>query len=65
MATPDELKSMPRANCSSYDYRYSRAYFDKSQRKKIPLDRSVFTFEGHEVVETLIRCQFSPLETTG
>ena len=28
-------------------------------------DDSVFTFKGHSVYQTLIRCQFSPLETTG
>ena len=25
----------------------------------------MFTFKGHQVYSTLIRCQFSPLETTG
>ena len=25
----------------------------------------MYTFAGHEVLNTLIRCQFSPIETTG
>lgn len=28
-------------------------------------DHSLFTFKGHSVYSTLIRCQFSPLATTG
>jgi DDB1- and CUL4-associated factor 11 len=30
-----------------------------------PKDCSVMTYRGHEVLRTLIRCHFSPLETTG
>ena len=35
------------------------------RQQKHYADRSVFTFKGHQVYSTLIRCQFSPLETTG
>jgi WD repeat-containing protein 23 len=28
-------------------------------------DKSLFTFRGHQVLKTLIRCYFSPAETTG
>jgi hypothetical protein len=30
-----------------------------------PLDCSVMTYRGHAVLQTLIRCHFSPAETTG
>ena len=36
-----------------------------NRQPKHHADRSVFTFKGHEVYSTLIRCQFSPIETTG
>lgn len=28
-------------------------------------DTSVMTYRGHTVVQTLIRCHFSPISTTG
>ena len=33
--------------------------------QKLPGDTSVMTYMGHNVRNTLIRCRFSPLETTG
>jgi len=30
-----------------------------------PDDCSVMTYRGHSVLRTLIRCHFSPMETTG
>ena len=36
-----------------------------NRQQKHFADKSVFTFKGHAVYSTLIRCQFSPLETTG
>ena len=36
-----------------------------SSRRKVEGDTSVMTYSGHRVQQTLIRCQFSPLETTG
>lgn len=35
------------------------------KQKKLRDDTSVFTFKGHHIYYTLIRCQFSPRETTG
>lgn len=48
----------------SWDYRY-QAYPGR-YRKPVehPNDRSVMTYRGHAVVETLIRCHFSPLHST-
>eukprot|EP01124_Arcella_intermedia_P015185 TRINITY_DN216_c1_g3_i1.p1 TRINITY_DN216_c1_g3~~TRINITY_DN216_c1_g3_i1.p1 ORF type:complete len:474 (+),score=62.65 TRINITY_DN216_c1_g3_i1:177-1424(+) len=34
-------------------------------RRTVESDNSVMSYEGHTVAQTLIRCRFSPLETTG
>ena len=49
----------------AFDYRYGSRYRFVNRQQKHFEDRSVFTFKGHAVYSTLIRCQFSPLETTG
>ncbi|KAH9964194.1 WD40-repeat-containing domain protein [Russula dissimulans] len=46
-----------------YDYRYGR--YPKPNRLAHPLDCSVMSYRGHAVLQTLIRCHFSPAETTG
>ncbi|KAI0651973.1 WD40 repeat-like protein [Trametes meyenii] len=46
-----------------FDYR-SEAY-PRPMHKAHPLDCSVMKYTGHEVLRTLIRCHFSPAETTG
>ncbi|KAF8846158.1 WD40 repeat-like protein [Paxillus ammoniavirescens] len=46
-----------------YDYRYGR--YPKPKRAAHPNDCSVMTYRGHAVLRTLIRCNFSPTETTG
>jgi len=56
------MKPLKRAR--NFDYRM-QSYQFKDKQTKHPSDRSVFTFKGHEVLSTLIRCQFSPIETTG
>ncbi|KAL5494725.1 hypothetical protein ACEPAI_186 [Sanghuangporus weigelae] len=46
-----------------FDYRYA-----DNRRQKLPAhpkDCSVMTYRGHTVMRTLIRCHFSPAETTG
>ena len=43
--------------------RYSR--YTRPRYKFHPQDCSVMTFKGHLVLQTLIRCHFSPSETTG
>ncbi|KLO05285.1 WD40 repeat-like protein [Schizopora paradoxa] len=46
-----------------FDYRYQD---DRWQPKEAhPKDCSVMTYRGHSVMRTLIRCHFSPAETTG
>lgn len=39
--------------------------YPKPRYKAHPLDCSVMQYTGHEVLRTLIRCHFSPAETTG
>ncbi|KAL4241704.1 DDB1- and CUL4-associated factor [Abortiporus biennis] len=46
-----------------YDYRAGA--YPKPRYRAHPLDCSVMQYTGHEVLRTLIRCHFSPAETTG
>ncbi|KAH9944278.1 WD40 repeat-like protein [Epithele typhae] len=46
-----------------YDYRGDR--YPHQRYKAHPLDCSVMKYTGHSVLRTLIRCHFSPTETTG
>ncbi|KAF9486361.1 WD40 repeat-like protein [Pholiota conissans] len=48
---------------SNFDYRYP--HYPKPRYKAHPKDCSVMTYRGHSVLRTLIRCHFSPAETTG
>ena len=34
-------------------------------KESLPGDSSIMTYKGHMVTNTLIRCRFSPVETTG
>ncbi|GFZ44523.1 hypothetical protein JCM24511_02246 [Saitozyma sp. JCM 24511] len=46
-----------------YDYRNSR--YPPPARLAHPKDCSIMTYRGHAVLRTLIRCHFSPRESTG
>ncbi|GMK58776.1 hypothetical protein CspeluHIS016_0602180 [Cutaneotrichosporon spelunceum] len=48
---------------SHFDYRGDR--YLKPERLAHPRDCSVMTYRGHSVLRTLIRCHFSPAESTG
>jgi len=48
---------------ANYDYR--SGVYPKPKHKAHPLDCSVMSYSGHAVLRTLIRCHFSPAETTG
>jgi len=39
--------------------------YPRLRRQSHPLDCSVMQYRGHQVMRTLIRCNFSPAETTG
>ncbi|KAI0803546.1 WD40-repeat-containing domain protein [Xylaria sp. FL0064] len=47
---------------SEFDYRWSK--FDENDWFPHPDDNSVVTFRGHKVLRTLIRCHFSPPNST-
>lgn len=40
-------------------------HYPRPRFKAHPQDCSVMTYRGHAVLRTLIRCHFSPAETTG
>jgi len=46
-----------------FDYRYP--HYPRPKYDAHPQDCSVMTYRGHSVLRTLIRCHFSPGETTG
>jgi DDB1- and CUL4-associated factor 11 len=48
---------------TGFDYRYG--HYPRPKHPKHPNDCSVMTYRGHAVLNTLIRCHFSPAETTG
>ncbi|KAJ6611484.1 WD40-repeat-containing domain protein [Mycena sp. CBHHK59/15] len=48
---------------TNYDYRYP--HYPKPRYPSHPKDCSVMVYHGHAVLRTLIRCHFSPAETTG
>ncbi|TMW57168.1 hypothetical protein Poli38472_003093 [Pythium oligandrum] len=48
-----------------WDYRFQEFPGLRKPPVAHPHDKSVMTYRGHLVMETLIRCHFSPLHTTG
>lgn len=49
----------------TWDYRWQEVPKKLYSRSKLDGDTSVMTYKGHVVIKTLVRCRFSPLETTG
>ncbi|PRD31786.1 UNVERIFIED_CONTAM: Dcaf11 [Trichonephila clavipes] len=50
----------------NWDYRWQRVPSSLNKHKrKLPGDTSLMTYRGHSVLQTLIRCHFSPETTTG
>ncbi|XP_018566503.1 DDB1- and CUL4-associated factor 11 isoform X2 [Anoplophora glabripennis] len=59
-------KSLKAVHDQTWDYRWQevpRKLY--SSRSKLEGDTSVMTYRGHVVIKTLVRCRFSPAETTG
>lgn len=66
MTKPENFKKLrPPKRMAHFDYRED--YFPRNQFEipKHPDDSSIMTFANHQVLRTLIRCQFSPVHTTG
>jgi WD repeat-containing protein 23 len=57
-----ELDPTQHSRYSDYDYRTGR--YDENDWDVHPNDNSVVTFRGHKVLNTLIRCHFSPPSAT-
>lgn len=52
--------------CQNWDYRWQRVPKKLLELcEKLPGDTSLMTYQGHTVLQTLIRCHFSPAATTG
>nr|XP_022344745.1 DDB1- and CUL4-associated factor 11-like isoform X1 [Crassostrea virginica]XP_022344746.1 DDB1- and CUL4-associated factor 11-like isoform X1 [Crassostrea virginica] len=50
----------------NWDYRWGQVPRSVSKKKKkIAGDSSIMTYRGHSILQTLIRCHFSPEHTTG
>jgi WD repeat-containing protein 23 len=66
----DIRKMSSNANCNpgfrnyEWDYRWMD-YPPQARGIKHPCDQSLSTYEGHQVLRTLIRCYFSPAYSTG
>ncbi|KAK5111877.1 hypothetical protein LTR62_004609 [Meristemomyces frigidus] len=64
MINTDEAERInPQEFTSNFDYRFSP--YDQTDHRPHPHDCSLVTFRGHKVLKTLIRCHFSPPESTG
>ncbi|KRT85038.1 WD40 domain-containing protein [Oryctes borbonicus] len=49
----------------TWDYRWQGVPAKLYSKEKLEGDTSIMTYRGHVVTRTLIRCRFSPVETTG
>ncbi|TFY79706.1 hypothetical protein EWM64_g4307 [Hericium alpestre] len=65
MRTNAEYEAVKHTSYGSpnFDYRYGS--YPRLTRPAHPKDCSIMTYRGHTVLHTLIRCHFSPTETTG
>lgn len=66
MLSHKEHKDLPPARIKRFrwDYRWMD-YPGYGMRLQHPHDRSIMTFRGHKVLQTLVRAYFSPVESTG
>lgn len=60
----DAFDALPTKNYSSPDFDYRGGVYTDVPRRH-PQDKSLVTFRGHKVLNTLIRCHFSPETSTG
>ncbi|KDQ20274.1 hypothetical protein BOTBODRAFT_27695 [Botryobasidium botryosum FD-172 SS1] len=65
MMSSQDFSSLPNASYRIPHYDYRHSLFPEPLYKAHPNDNSVMKFTGHAVYRTLIRCYFSPTETTG
>ncbi|KAI0328495.1 WD40 repeat-like protein [Cubamyces sp. BRFM 1775] len=65
MRSNSDFESVARQHYGVPHFDYRGDKYPRPRYKAHPLDCSVSKFIGHEVLRTLIRCHFSPAETTG
>ncbi|KAI0727844.1 WD40-repeat-containing domain protein [Fomitopsis betulina] len=65
MRSNEDFESVQRVHYGIPHFDYRGGSYPRPQHKAHPLDCSVMQYTGHEVLRTLIRCHFSPAETTG
>lgn len=69
MATSNS-ESIKVPKSTGWDYRYGNYGFGRNNissnnASSHPNDQSLMTYRGHQVLQTLIRAYFSPMESTG
>ncbi|XP_077993157.1 DDB1- and CUL4-associated factor 11-like [Glandiceps talaboti] len=65
-SSPDCVEASRRAVAQQHwDYRWQQVPRRSKRHTTIPGDTSLMTYRGHGVLQTLIRCHFSPEFTTG
>ncbi|CDO75481.1 hypothetical protein BN946_scf184935.g17 [Trametes cinnabarina] len=65
MRSNSEFESVAKQHYGIPHFDYRGENYPRPRFKAHPLDCSVMKYTGHEVLRTLIRCHFSPAETTG
>ncbi|KAF5385331.1 hypothetical protein D9615_001190 [Tricholomella constricta] len=65
MRSSQEFETVERKHFGVHNFDYRYPHYPGPKYAKHPLDCSVMTYYGHSVLRTLIRCHFSPMETTG
>ncbi|KAI8990550.1 WD40 repeat-like protein [Trametes punicea] len=65
MRSNSEFESVAKQHYGIPHFDYRGESYPRPRYKAHPLDCSVMKYTGHEVLRTLIRCHFSPAETTG
>jgi len=65
MMSSQDFDSLPRVDYGIFGYDYRDSRYPKPRHMAHPNDNSVMQYTGHRVLRTLIRCYFSPTETTG
>ncbi|KAI0639524.1 WD40 repeat-like protein [Trametes polyzona] len=65
MRSNTEFESVAKQHYGVPHFDYRAESYPQPRYKAHPLDCSVMKYTGHEVLRTLIRCHFSPAETTG
>jgi len=60
-------RSREAVNGQTWDYRWQRVPRGVGRRREreVEGDTSVMTYSGHKVLQTLVRCHFSPMYSTG